>query len=126
MGITCAVRGLSCFGLGCLGDGFIGQHFLFSWTVILVLLCSVQFSELELGFPRSFLFYSWYFCFPYVFFRLRFFLIYGLVVNLEPNSGTCLFANRFCCNLLMVTERIMLLVVLSEFFYENALRVPRR
>ena len=73
MGMTCAVRGLSCFGLGCLGDGFIGQHFLFSWTVILVLLCSVQFSELELGFPCSFLFYSWYFCFPYVFVRLRFF-----------------------------------------------------
>ena len=126
MGITCAVRGLSCFGLGCLGDGFIGQHFLFSWTVILVLLCSVQFSELELGFPRSFCFIAGIFVSPMCLFAYVFFLISGLVVNLEPNSGTSLFANRFCCNLLMVTERIMLLVVLSEFFYENALRVPRR
>ena len=125
MGITCAVRGLSCFGLGCLGDGFIGQHFLFSWTVIWFCFVLFSFLSWSLDFSAFCCFIAGIFVSPMCFFAYVF-LISGLVVNLEPNSGTSLFANRFCCNLLMVTERIMLLVVLSEFFYENALRVPRR
>ena len=58
--------------MGCLGDGFIGQHFLFSWTVFLVLLCSVQFSELELGFPAVFCFIAGIFVSPMCFFAYIF------------------------------------------------------
>ena len=120
-----ALRGLSCFGLVAWVTVLLVSIFLFSWTVIWF--CFVLFSFLiwSLGLPAFCCFIAGIFVSPMCFFAYVF-LISGLVVNLEPNSGTSLFANRFCCNLLMVTERIMLLVVLSEFFYENALRVPRR